>query len=132
MIHLSPCHFRIRFCQLIFYQNFLEVKIGINRVILIAYWVFLKLPLGGAKDEHFSFFQRSCQLGLSLGHLSLYISEECTMVRRNFEHLLFFEPITGQIHLKFLPQFRPLGFLKIDWTKLPVQKSTVQNIRKLT
>ena len=25
---------------------------------------FLKLPLGGAKDEHFSFFQRSFQLGL--------------------------------------------------------------------
>ena len=28
---------------------------------------FLKLPLGGAKDEHFSFFQRSCQLGFNLG-----------------------------------------------------------------
>ena len=27
-----------------------------------------KLPLGGAKDEHFSFFQRSCQRGLSSFH----------------------------------------------------------------
>ena len=46
------------------FTNFLEVKIGIKQIILIpcpAYWVFFKLPLGGAKDEHFPPFQRSCQ-----------------------------------------------------------------------
>ena len=62
--------FWIRFCQLILHQNIpnvLKVKIDINRVILTpcpAYWVFWMLPLVGAKDEHFSFFQRSCQLRL--------------------------------------------------------------------
>ena len=45
-----------------------KVKFDINRVILTpypAYWVFQKLPLGGAKYEHFSFLQSSCQLGLT-------------------------------------------------------------------
>ena len=53
-----PRHFWIGFCQLIFiknFQTFLEVKIDINRVNLL---------LGGAKDEHFSCFLSSCQLGL--------------------------------------------------------------------
>ena len=50
------------FFKLIFYQNFtnfLEVKI--DWVILIpcpTYWVFLKLPLGGAKDGHFYFLSK--------------------------------------------------------------------------
>ena len=45
-----------------------KVKFDINRVILTpypAYWVFQKLLLGGAKYEHFSFLQSSCQLGLT-------------------------------------------------------------------
>ena len=64
-------YFWIRFCQLIFYQNFpnfIEAKIDINRVILTlcpVYWNFLKLTLGCVKDGHFSSNQRSCQLGLS-------------------------------------------------------------------
>ena len=68
----SPCHFWIRFCRLNFCQkvpNFLEVKIDINQVILTpcpVYRVFQKLPLGADKDEHFSFFQSSCQLKLPL------------------------------------------------------------------
>jgi hypothetical protein len=33
------------------------------------------LPLGGAKDEHFSFFQWSCQLGLSGGHRILWLNQ---------------------------------------------------------
>ena len=49
------------------FQTFWEVKIDINQVTLTScpvYWVFWKLPLGAAKDGHFSFIQRSCQLGL--------------------------------------------------------------------
>ena len=66
-----PCPFWIRFCQLKFYKkfpNFLEVKIDVNRVNLTpcwAHWVLLKMPLGGAKDEHVSCFHSSCQWGLS-------------------------------------------------------------------
>ena len=53
---------------IIFFQTFLEVKADINRVILTScstHLVLQKLPLGGSKDGFFSFFQRSCKLGLS-------------------------------------------------------------------
>ena len=42
------------------FQIFLEVKIDINRVNLTPFWAHLvlqKMPLGGTKDEHFSFLQ---------------------------------------------------------------------------
>ena len=48
-------------------QIFLEVKIEINRDNLTpcqAHWVLQNLLLGVAKDEHFSCFLSSCQLGL--------------------------------------------------------------------
>ena len=67
VILLSPCYFQIRFCQLIWnFPNFLKVKI--NRIMLTlcpVYWISYKLPLDCVKDGHFSFIQRSCQLGLS-------------------------------------------------------------------
>jgi hypothetical protein len=47
--------FWIGFCQLNFYQN----------VSNFFFEVLQKLPLDGAKDGHFSFFQRSCKIGLS-------------------------------------------------------------------
>ena len=50
------------------FQTFLEAKIEINWDNLTpcqAHWVLLNLLLGGAKDEHFSYFHSSCQLGLS-------------------------------------------------------------------
>ena len=49
------------------FQSFLEVKIDINWVNLTpcqAHWVLQNLLLGVAKDEHFSCFLSSCQLGL--------------------------------------------------------------------
>ena len=48
-------------------SKFWEVKIDINRVILTSAKLiepYKKITLGGAKDEHFSCFHRSCQLGL--------------------------------------------------------------------
>ena len=48
------------------FQTFLEMKIEINRdnsTPCQAHWVLLNLLLGGAKDEHFSYFHSSCQLG---------------------------------------------------------------------
>ena len=50
------------------FQTFLEAKIDINRVNLMpcqAHCFFKKMLLGGAKDEHFSWFHSSCQLELS-------------------------------------------------------------------
>ena len=44
------------------------MKIDIDQVNLtpcIALWVFLKLPVDGAKGEHVSFLQRSCKIGLT-------------------------------------------------------------------
>ena len=32
------------------------------------------MPLSGSKDEHFSYFHRSCQLGLNWDHLSSFLS----------------------------------------------------------
>jgi len=49
------------------FQTFLDVKIDINWVNLTpcqAHWVLQNLLLGGAKDEKFSCFLSSCQLGL--------------------------------------------------------------------
>ena len=49
------------------FQTFLEVKIEINRDNLTpcqAHWVLLNFLLGCPKDEHFSYFHSSCQLGL--------------------------------------------------------------------
>ena len=43
------------------------MKADINRAIFgpcPAYWALYMLPLGGAKDKHFSFSQKSCQRGL--------------------------------------------------------------------
>ena len=54
------------------FQTFLEVKIEINRNNLTpcqANWVLKNLLLGGAKDEHFSYFHSSCHLGLRSLHL---------------------------------------------------------------
>ena len=48
-------------------QTFLDVKIDIIRVNLTscqAHWVLWNLLPGGAKDEHFSCFLNSCQLGI--------------------------------------------------------------------
>ena len=63
---LSPFTFWIGFCQLKFclnFPNFLEVKIDINRVNLTQHAKLLRqeIPLGGAKDEHFSCFHSSCE-----------------------------------------------------------------------
>ena len=47
-----------------FYQKFpkfLEVKIEINQVNLTSSLSLMKMPPGGAKDEHFSCFPSSCQ-----------------------------------------------------------------------
>ena len=44
------------------FQTFLKVKIDINRVDMTRS---LKMPLCGAKDEYFSYFHSSCQLGLT-------------------------------------------------------------------
>ena len=47
----------------------LEVKIEINRYNLTpcqAHWALGNLLIGGAKDEHFSYFHSSCQLGSSI------------------------------------------------------------------
>ena len=58
--------------------NFLEVKFETD--VKLNHFDFLfsslnlkKLPLGYAKDEHFSFFQRSCQIGsyLTVGAFKL-------------------------------------------------------------
>ena len=56
----------------IFIKNFqtcLEVKIDIK--LIESY---KKMPLSGSKDEHFSYFHRSCQLGLNWDHLSSFLS----------------------------------------------------------
>ena len=61
---------RLDFVSWIFiknFQTFLEVNIEINRDNLTpcqANWVLKNLLLGSAKDEHFSYFHSSCQLGL--------------------------------------------------------------------
>ena len=70
------------FVSWIFIKNiktFLEVKIDINQVNLTpcqAHWVLWKMPLGGAKDEHFSCFHSSCQLGLWLG-APIFLAHPC-------------------------------------------------------
>ena len=54
-------------------QTFLKVKIDNNWVNLTscqAHWVLWKMPLGGAKAEHFSCFHSSCQLGLSKNNVN--------------------------------------------------------------
>ena len=45
-------------------QTFLEVKIEINGNNLKPCQALYNLLLGGANDEHFSYFHSSCQLGL--------------------------------------------------------------------
>jgi hypothetical protein len=66
------CLFWIIFWQLSFSKNsqtVLEVKIDIDCINLTpcqAHWVLENMPLGGAKDEHFSCFHSSCQLGLTV------------------------------------------------------------------
>ena len=62
------------------FQTFLEVKIDINWVILTfcqVHWVFKKMTLGGAKDEHFSCFPTSCQTGLRNRFLACTIHQAC-------------------------------------------------------
>ena len=46
------------------------MKIDINGVNRHPVSEVKKMPLGGAKDEHFSCFHRSCQLGLIKNHLN--------------------------------------------------------------
>ena len=67
VILLSPCDF-FRWIFIKTFQTFLEVKIDINQVNLTscqAHWASWKMALGGSKDEHFSCFHSSCQLGLN-------------------------------------------------------------------
>ena len=68
MILLSPCPFwNFSWIFIKNFQTFLEVKIDINPVYLTpfwAHWVLRKMHLGGAKDQHFSYFHSSCQWGL--------------------------------------------------------------------
>ena len=71
-IILVDLNFHLLKCLEIFvknFQTFLEAKIEINRDNLTpcqAHLVLKNLLLGGVKDEHFSYFHSSCQLGLSI------------------------------------------------------------------
>ena len=63
----------------------MEVKAEINWVILTSYStykVLQKLLLGGAKDGHFSFSQRSCKIGLTakLIFLPCNFTNVCTIL----------------------------------------------------
>ena len=67
-----PYNFRIGFVSWFYiknFQTFLEVKIEINLDDLKpcqVQWVLKNLLLGCPKDEHFSYFHSSCQLGLTV------------------------------------------------------------------
>ena len=74
------------------------MKIGIDQIPCPAYWVFQKLPLSGAKDDHFSFFQRSYQLGLNLeGEIRLPICQIfacCLLLSGNSVHTMYIYTVT--------------------------------------
>ena len=70
-------HFTLRCLFIQSFQTFLDVKIDIKQVDLTscqAHWVLQKIHLGGARDEHFSCFHSSCQLGLSTYALQVFQS----------------------------------------------------------
>ena len=91
-----PYNFLIGFYQLNF-QTFLEVKIEINRNNLTpcqAHWVLQNLLLCVAKDEHFSYFHSSCQLGLRVIfdqwpklNLGFDVQPEIRILKILFRHL---------------------------------------------
>ena len=75
-----------------FYQKFpkfLEVKIEINQVNLTSSLSLMKMPPGGAKDEHFSCFPSSCQWGLSNTRYSTSVVWEKLKTKVSM-HLHFF------------------------------------------
>ena len=75
----TPWPFWIRLYQLNFYQQFATIfwrwkltSIGLIRVT--SSLSLIKMSLGGAKDEYFSCFHSSCQLGLKVAKIQVAFS----------------------------------------------------------